>query len=63
MKVGYKGEILMNEEYVNALKDVVITFLNFSDEWLEDDVIDSKTYIEITRDKRKFVEGTKIKQG
>jgi hypothetical protein len=53
----------LNEEYVNALKDVVITFLNFSNEWLEDDVIDKETYIEITKNKRKFVEGTEIKQG
>lgn len=58
-----KGENLMNEEYINALKDVVITFLNFSDEWLKDDIIDKETYIEITRDKRKFVKGMEIKQG
>ena len=42
----------MDQEYVNALADVVKTFLSFSDEWLEDDTIDQETYTEITKDKK-----------
>ncbi|HHT50604.1 MAG TPA: hypothetical protein GXZ78_03895 [Eubacteriaceae bacterium] len=46
----------MNEEYVNTLKDIILTFLSFSDKWLEDEVIDSETYTIITNYKSRFIE-------
>ncbi len=53
----------MNEEYIQALADAIKTFLNFSDEWLENETIDQETYIEITRNKKEFISGIQLKQG
>jgi hypothetical protein len=53
----------MEEKYVNALVDVVKTFLNFSDQWLEEDIIDSVTYNRIIKNKLQFVNEMQSHQG
>ncbi len=53
----------MNEEYVNVLRDVILTFLNFSDKWLEEEIIDRETYTSITKQKSMFIKEIEIKQG
>lgn len=53
----------MDKEYIAALTDLVQTFLNFSDECLEENVINETTYVEITENKKKFLQEMKKKQG
>lgn len=55
----YKGERIVDKEYIAALTDLVQTFLNFSDECLEENVINETTYVKITENKKKFLQEMK----
>lgn len=44
----------MDDEYIKALKDLIMTFVDLSDEWLENNIINQETYLEITKKKKEF---------